>query len=358
MEFRPKIPRNKLGTVSVNPRKQVLIPRYSEVYGIVNSEARNGMEWHEKNSFLQKILVQQTELTACSPLRHTSERNSERFASIFFFFRVFAGLVQLLFRGAIHPRILVGPPVGCSSTLDDPILEVLGRGFEPRATLQQPGALSTGPCPTPNWTMPHPIFLLFLSMLLFLFHWTEFWVGFSSEEWFGTEFQLFAPIFVPRNGIPNCFLFRGMVQNGIPRVCFYFCSTAQNSWHFFPLWNGSERNFESFLFRRTAGIPPEQINSSVYSVFRGIIFCRKLPTLVWTELFSSYVPITYVHTLRSIFSDGQRMRGSFFLTKTVALWYTDENETTYRGAWRKVSLRWSQVKDTCTLWLKLPPLAF
>ena len=61
-----------------------------------------------------------------------------------------AGLVQLLFRGAIHPRILVGPPVGCSSTLDDPILGVLGRGFEPRATLQQPGALSTGPCPTPN----------------------------------------------------------------------------------------------------------------------------------------------------------------------------------------------------------------
>jgi hypothetical protein len=44
----------------------------------------------------------------------------------------------------------VGPPVGCSSTLDDPILGVLGRGFEPRATLQQPDALSTGPCPTPK----------------------------------------------------------------------------------------------------------------------------------------------------------------------------------------------------------------
>jgi hypothetical protein len=59
---------------------------------------------------------------------------------IYFLFSVegFAGLVQLLFRGAIHPRILVGPPVGCSSTLDDPISGVLGRGFEPRATLQQP----------------------------------------------------------------------------------------------------------------------------------------------------------------------------------------------------------------------------
>jgi hypothetical protein len=28
-------------------------------------------------------------------------------------------------------------------------LGVLDWGFEPRATLQQPGALSTGPCPTP-----------------------------------------------------------------------------------------------------------------------------------------------------------------------------------------------------------------
>jgi hypothetical protein len=50
----------------------------------------------------------------------------------------------------IH-EFLVGPPVGSSSTLDDPILGVPGRGFfEPRATLQQPGALSTGPCPTPE----------------------------------------------------------------------------------------------------------------------------------------------------------------------------------------------------------------
>ncbi len=33
-EFRPeKIPRNRLGTASVIPRKKVLIPRHSEVYG-------------------------------------------------------------------------------------------------------------------------------------------------------------------------------------------------------------------------------------------------------------------------------------------------------------------------------------
>ncbi len=39
-----KIPRNRLGTVSVIPRKKVLIPRHSEFRGKANSEARNGTE--------------------------------------------------------------------------------------------------------------------------------------------------------------------------------------------------------------------------------------------------------------------------------------------------------------------------
>ncbi len=44
-EFRSeKIPRNRLGTVSVIPRKKVLIPRYSEFRGRANSEAWNGTE--------------------------------------------------------------------------------------------------------------------------------------------------------------------------------------------------------------------------------------------------------------------------------------------------------------------------
>ncbi len=86
-----------------------------------------------------------------------------------------------------------------------------------------------------------------------------------------------------RNRIPSCSIFRGMVQNGIPSVCFYFCSTernftlfffrrmvqtgiprvcfyncsmAQNSKHFSPLRNGSEGNSESFLFCGIAGILP------------------------------------------------------------------------------------------------------
>ncbi len=42
-EFRSeKIPRNRLGMVSVIPRKKVLIPRHSEFRGRANSEARNG----------------------------------------------------------------------------------------------------------------------------------------------------------------------------------------------------------------------------------------------------------------------------------------------------------------------------
>jgi hypothetical protein len=42
-EFRSeKIPRNRLGTISVIPRKKKLIPRHSEFRGRANSEARNG----------------------------------------------------------------------------------------------------------------------------------------------------------------------------------------------------------------------------------------------------------------------------------------------------------------------------
>ncbi len=110
--------------------------------------------------------------------------------------------------------------------------------------------------------------------------------------------------FCSRNGIPSCFLFRELVRNRIPSVCFYFCSTQRNSDLFSLLRNGSERNstslllflfhgtelqafffsaerfgteFQEFYVRGTAGIPLEQTNCSVYSVFPGIMFSRKLP---------------------------------------------------------------------------------
>ncbi len=56
------------------------------------------------------------------------------------------------------------------------------------------------------------------SLLLFLFHGTDFRVVVSSAEGFGTEFREYTSIFVTRNGIPSCFLFRGRVRNGIPEV--------------------------------------------------------------------------------------------------------------------------------------------
>jgi hypothetical protein len=50
-EFRSeKIPRNRLGTASVIPRKKVPIPRHSEFRGRASSEARNETE---RNRILQ-----------------------------------------------------------------------------------------------------------------------------------------------------------------------------------------------------------------------------------------------------------------------------------------------------------------
>jgi hypothetical protein len=53
-EFRSeKIPRNRLGMVSVIPRKKVLIPRHSEFRGRAYSEAQNGTEFRGKKIVLQ-----------------------------------------------------------------------------------------------------------------------------------------------------------------------------------------------------------------------------------------------------------------------------------------------------------------
>jgi hypothetical protein len=67
---------------------------------------------------------------------------------------------------------------------------------------------------------------------------TEFRVVVSSAEWFGTEFQVFVYIFVPRKGIPSLFLLGGMVRNRafasnfvpwyrIP-IIFLLCGTVRN----------------------------------------------------------------------------------------------------------------------------------
>ncbi len=124
-----------LKMVSIIPRKKVLIPRHSEVYGRDNFEAQNGRKWHDKNiSFTKK---------------------------------------------------------SCSSKLNVFVRDSLGE---------------------------------------------------------------FASSFVPRNGIPSCFLLSGMFRNRIPSVCFYFCSTEWNTELFSLPQNSSEWNPASlllFLFRGT-----------------------------------------------------------------------------------------------------------
>ncbi len=128
------------------------------------------------------------------------------------------------------------------------------------------------------------------------------------------------------------FHFRGMVRNGIPRICLnfllhgkefriVFSSVECSEWNFGSLlyFGSTERNselcslpqkgseqifygslllfsfkgtefrvvfssaegfgteFREFLFRGTTGIPLEITNCSAYSVFRGIIFLSEIP---------------------------------------------------------------------------------
>jgi hypothetical protein len=131
-----------------------------------------------------------------------------------------------------------------------------------------------------------------------------FWVVLSSRNGLVRNSERLLSILVQRNGIPSCVLFRGMVWNGIPRICIYFASKERNS-ELFPLpQKGSEQNygslllflfhgtefrvvfssaeefgteFRDFLFRGTIGIPSEITISSVYSVLRGIIFLLEIP---------------------------------------------------------------------------------
>ena len=61
-------------------------------------------------------------------------------------------------------------------------------------------------------------------------------------------------LLVARNGIPSCVLFRGIVRNGIPRICIYFGSMERNSELCSLPQKGSEQNNGSlllFLFHGT-----------------------------------------------------------------------------------------------------------
>ncbi len=97
---------------------------------------------------------------------------------------------------------------------------------------------------------------------------------FSSVKCFRMEFREFAFVFVPHR-IKSCFLFHRMVQNRIPSFCFFFCSTEQNSEHFFSSaeWFGTK--FRMFYVTRDS--PNSAGTNQLFRpVFLGIIF--------WSEI--------------------------------------------------------------------------
>ncbi len=81
--------------------------------------------------------------------------------------------------------------------------------------------------------------------------------------WNGSERNSeFASIFVLRNGISSCFLFRWRVRKGILSVCFYFCSTERNSEFFSLPLKCSEGNSDNLLLFLLNGMEFRVIFSS------------------------------------------------------------------------------------------------
>jgi hypothetical protein len=112
-------------------------------------------------------------------------------------------------------------------------------------------------------------------------------------------------IFGPRNGIPVIFA-SAEDSEGNSESFFYFCSMEQNSEFFSPPQKGSEWNSESFLFRGTAGIPLEIPICSGYSVFHGIILCRKFPTIVLSPCLDQLDPFFIERGLPAELEIGKR----------------------------------------------------
>jgi hypothetical protein len=141
-EFRSeKIPRNKLGTVSVIPRKKALIPRHSEFRGRASSEARNGTE---RNGIPRKKLV----------LRNKT--------SPWYLYR---GRWGELCTNVVKYTFKLGKVLRNSSKIT----------YQNDLSVHQKSSIR-----------------------------------------------------LPRF-VQSCVLFRGMVRNGIPRICIYFCSTEKSS---------------------------------------------------------------------------------------------------------------------------------
>ncbi len=97
----------------------------------------------------------------------------------------------------------------------------------------------------------------------------------STYMYKNSQFEYRQRLTLPRF-VPICFLFRRMVRNGIPRVCFYFSSTERNSELFSLPLKGSEGNSESMLLFLVHGTEFRVVFSSAEGFgteFRDFLFC-------------------------------------------------------------------------------------
>jgi hypothetical protein len=115
------------------------------------------------------------------------------------------------------------------------------------------------------------------SLLLYLFHGTEFRVVFSSAEAVGREFREYASIFVFTERNSEFFSLPLKCSEGNSENLLLFLFNGTEFRVVFSSAEGFGTEFRGFLFRGTAGIPSEITICSGYSVFRGIIFLSEIP---------------------------------------------------------------------------------
>jgi hypothetical protein len=101
---------------------------------------------------------------------------------------------------------------------------------------------------------------------------------------------------VLRNRLPSCFLFRGMVRNGMPRVCFSVCST--------------ERSPSCFLF---FGIVRNGIPRVGFFFFYGTEFRAFFSSAEWfgTEFRELILFLFHCTEFRGFFSSAKRFGTEF-----------------------------------------------
>ncbi len=100
---------------------------------------------------------------------------------------------------------------------------------------------------------------------------------FWALKWLRAKWVPF-DIFVPWNAVTSCFLFYGMVWNGIPRVCFYFCITV---FLFFSSVEWFRRELREFSvpWNSRNSIGTKHLFRLFRSVFFRSFFFRKFPAL-------------------------------------------------------------------------------